>query len=73
MLDLLVREFRVVLWKELLDLSRDYRTIVAVVVLPLISLPSLALLAGFLAASQSVSVAVIIEDEKAFDASFHWV
>jgi ABC-2 type transport system permease protein len=67
MLDLLVREFRVVLWKELLDLSRDYRTIIAVVVLPLISLPSLALLAGFLAASQSVSVAVIIEDEKAFD------
>ena len=66
MLGLLVKEFRVVLWKELLDLSRDYRIIVAVVVLPLVSLPSLALLAGFLATSQMASLAVIVEDEKAF-------
>jgi ABC-2 type transport system permease protein len=65
MLSLLAREFNVILWKELLDLSRDYRTIVAVVALPLVSLPSLALLVGFLTASQSVSVLILVEDERA--------
>ncbi len=65
MLSLWVKGFNVILWKELLDLSRDYKTIVAVIVLPLISLPSLALLTGFLATSQSVSIAIIVEDEGA--------
>jgi len=67
MLRLWVREFNAILWKEILDLSRDYRTIAAVVLLPLVSLPSMALLAGFLTASQESSVAVIVEDEKAVE------
>lgn len=64
MLGSLVREFNVVLWKELLDLSRDYKTIAAVVLLPLVSLPSIALLAGFLTASQLATVVIVVEDER---------
>lgn len=64
-LRLLVEDFKIVLWKELLDLSRDYKTLAAVILLPLVSLPSLALLAGFLAASQTSSVAILVEDGDA--------
>ncbi len=53
---------RTVLWKELKDLSRDYRTLVAVVVLPLIGLPGLALLTGVLVTSQTISLAIVVED-----------
>ena len=44
------------------DLSRDYRTLVAVVVLPLIGLPGLALLTGVLVTSQTISLAIVVED-----------
>jgi len=71
MLRLWVREFNAILWKEILDLSRDYRTIAAVVILPLVSLPSIALLAGFLTASQESSVAIIVEDEKSVELAEH--
>ncbi len=53
---------RVILWKEVKDLSRDYRTLVAVIVLPLIGLPGLALLTGALVSSQTVTLILVIED-----------
>ncbi len=56
---------RVLLWKELLDLSRDKKTIMAVVVLPLIGLPGVALLSGALASTQVIKIAINIEDSNA--------
>ncbi|MEB3780646.1 MAG: ABC transporter permease [Desulfurococcales archaeon] len=57
-----MKAVKTVLWKEIKDLSRDYRTIVAVVVLPLIGLPGLALVTGILVTSQSVTIALVVED-----------
>ncbi len=58
--------FRVILWKELLDLSRDWKTLASVVLLPMLGLPGLALLAGALASVQTVTVAVVVEDGDAW-------
>ncbi len=51
--------FRVVLWKELIDLSRDYKTIAYVVLMPLIILPAVALFIGGLYSVQTIRVAVV--------------
>jgi len=59
-----MREAKTILWKELKDLSRDYRTHIAVVVLPLIGLPGLAIATGLLASTQQVTVALVIEDRE---------
>lgn len=56
---------RTVLWKELLDLSRDRKTLASVILLPMLGLPGLALLAGALASTQTILVAIIQEDENA--------
>ena len=56
---------RVVVWRELLDLWRDKRTLVSVVLLPIVGLPGLALLTGLLASAQSVTVLVVVEDPVA--------
>ncbi len=53
--------FKLVLWKELLDLSRDYRTLAAVILLPLVSLPSLAIFSGLLYTSQTASIIIVLE------------
>ncbi len=50
---------KALVWKELLDLSRDRRTIIAVVVLPLIGLPGLALVTSLLAGAQTVSILIV--------------
>ncbi len=50
---------KALVWKELLDLSRDRRTIIAVVILPLIGLPGLALVTSLLAGAQTVSILII--------------
>jgi ABC-2 type transport system permease protein len=60
------RKSRIVFWKEVRDLSRDYRTIVSVVLLPLIGLPGLALLTGALLTAQQVEVAIIVNDTSAW-------
>ncbi|GAB6148330.1 ABC transporter permease [Stetteria hydrogenophila] len=57
--------FRVILWKELLDLSRDRRTLASTVLLPLLGLPLLAALTGALTGVSRVSVGVFYEDEEA--------
>ena len=49
-------------WRDLLDLSRDRRTIAAIVLLPLVGLPGLALLTGVLAQTQEVVLCVRVED-----------
>ena len=54
-------------WRELLDLWRDKRTLVSVVLLPIVGLPGLALLTGLLASAQSVTVLVVVEDPGASD------
>ncbi|MCE4612586.1 MAG: ABC transporter permease [Desulfurococcales archaeon] len=57
---------RIVFWKEVRDLSRDYRTIVSVVLLPLLGLPGLAILTGALLSAQYVEVAIIVNDTEAW-------
>ncbi len=56
---------RIILWKELVDLSRDWRTLASVVLLPMLGLPGLALLSGALSSTQQVSVAIVSEDPGA--------
>lgn len=55
---------RVVVWKEVIDLLRDRRTIAAIVLFPLLGMPSLALVAGLLASAQVVSVYIVYEEEE---------
>ncbi|MEB3780536.1 MAG: ABC transporter permease subunit [Desulfurococcales archaeon] len=57
---------RAIAWKEIKDLSRDYRTLISVVILPLIGLPGLALLTGALVSSQYVSIGIVVDDEKLY-------
>jgi len=58
---------KIILWKELLDLWRDRKTLISVVVLPMVGLPGLALLTGLLVSVQLVAVAVVVEDPAAAD------
>jgi len=58
---------RIILWKELVDLWRDRKTLVSVVVLPMVGLPGLALLTGLLVSVQLVSVAIAVQDPGAVD------
>lgn len=51
-----------VAWKDLLDLRRDTRTLLGIIILPFIGLPGLALVGGLLASEQSVSVCYVVED-----------
>ncbi|MEZ0394413.1 MAG: ABC transporter permease subunit [Desulfurococcaceae archaeon] len=53
---------RVLLWKELLDLLRDRRTLATTVLLPLISLPSIGLAVLLMSAGQTVNACVIDMD-----------
>ncbi|MEM0366394.1 MAG: ABC transporter permease [Acidilobaceae archaeon] len=57
------KAIKTILWKEILDLSRDYKTLAAVIILPLISLPSLALITSVLYVSQRSSILIIVEDQ----------
>jgi len=60
------RKSRIVFWKEVRDLSRDYRTIVSVILLPLLGLPGLAILTGALLSAQYVEVAIIVNDTSSW-------
>jgi ABC-2 type transport system permease protein len=57
-----LRRARVVFWKEVKDLSRDYKTLAYVVLLPLVALPGMALLSGGLYTAQTVTVGIIDMD-----------
>jgi len=56
--------FRVLLWKELLDLSRDYKTIATSLLLPLIFFPLLGLLSLALITQQPINVAIVDLDRS---------
>lgn len=56
-------EFVPVLWKEVKDLSRDRKTILATVLLPLFALPLLGLIAVTLTSQQVPVIAIVAEDE----------
>ncbi len=58
---------RVILWKEVLDLSRDRRTLASTVLLPLLGLPLLAALTGVLTGFSVVKVGVFYEEEQVED------
>ncbi len=51
-----------VAWKDLLDLRRDTRTLLGIIILPFIGLPGLAMLGGLLASEQTVSICYVVED-----------
>ncbi|MCE4604596.1 MAG: ABC transporter permease subunit [Aeropyrum sp.] len=61
---------RAILWKELLDLSRDYKTLAYVILLPLLALPGLAVFAGGLYSTQSVVVYIVDEDGSGVSRAF---
>ena len=63
-------KIRVVLWKELKDLSRDYKTIVYVVVMPLLALPGLAILSGGLYSAQNINVVIVDLDGTSLSRGF---
>ncbi len=56
--------FRVLLWKELLDLSRDYKTIATSLLLPVLFFPLLGFLSLTLVSQQPVSVAIVDLDHN---------
>lgn len=56
---------RLVAWKEVKDLARDWRTIAATILMPMAGLPLLALLTGVLAGMETVNVVVAYEDDEA--------
>lgn len=59
-----MRKIKVVLWKEFLDLSRDWRTIIGTVLLPLIVLPLLGFMAFTLSREQVTQIIVVDEDKE---------
>ncbi|BAA80941.2 ABC transporter, permease protein [Aeropyrum pernix K1] len=61
---------KAILWKELLDLSRDYKTLAYVVVLPLVALPGLAIFSGGLYSAQSMDVYIVDEDGSEISSLF---
>ncbi len=65
-----MRRARVIFWKEVKDLSRDYRTLAYVVLLPLIALPGMAVLAGGLYTAQQVTVGVVDLDGTEISRAF---
>ncbi|MDK2383741.1 MAG: ABC transporter permease subunit, partial [Candidatus Korarchaeota archaeon] len=52
----------VLLWKELLDLARDRKTLVATVLLPLVSMPLLALTTSYFSGQQEAIVYLVDQD-----------
>ncbi|WP_048815840.1 ABC transporter permease [Desulfurococcus amylolyticus] len=57
---------KVILWKELKELSRDKKTLLTTFLLPLISLPLIGLLTFTLMTQQPVNIAVIDEDSTSY-------
>ena len=60
------RSFKILLWKELVDLSRDKKTIATSILLPLIIFPMLGLLSLALLVQQEVTIAVVDQDQSTY-------
>ncbi|WP_440059582.1 ABC transporter permease [Thermogladius sp. 4427co] len=59
-----IRILKVILWKEILDLWRDRKTLFVTVLLPVISMPMLGLVTLLLYAQQPVNIAIIDLDNS---------
>lgn len=57
---------KVLLWKELVELSRDRKTLITTILLPLISLPAIGLITVLLTLQQPINIAVIDEDHSSY-------
>ncbi len=57
-----MRKIRPIIWKEFVDLSRDWRTLLSTILLPLIILPVLGFMAFTLSQEQSIQLIIVIED-----------
>ncbi len=57
-------KIRVILWKEFIDLSRDWRTLISTILLPLLVLPLLGFMAFTLTREQVTQIIVVVEDES---------
>ncbi len=57
-----MRKIKPIIWKEFLDLSRDWRTLLSTILLPLIILPVLGFMAFTLSQEQSIQLIIVIED-----------
>ena len=55
---------RTILWKELLDLGRDRRTLLSIALLPMIMLPLLGALTVVLSSKQPLGIAIVNEDAE---------
>ncbi|MFP3227770.1 MAG: ABC transporter permease subunit [Caldisphaera sp.] len=58
---------KAIIWKELLDLSRDKRTLAAMILIPFIGLPAIALLASGLTYAQTTTVYIEVLDKNSTD------
>lgn len=57
-----MRKIRPIIWKEFVDLSRDWRTLLSTILLPLIILPVLGFMAFTLSQEQTIQIIIVIED-----------
>ena len=57
-----MKKIKPIIWKEFLDLSRDWRTLLSTILLPLIILPILGFMAFTLSQEQSVQLIIVVED-----------
>ena len=60
------RRFKNILWKELLDLIRDRRTVLATIIMPIIFYPALGGLIGYVFHAQPVYIAFIDQDNSRY-------
>jgi len=58
---------KAIIWKELLDLSRDKRTLAAMILIPFIGLPAIALLTSGLTYAQTTTVYIEVLDKNSTD------
>ena len=62
--------FRAIVWKELLDLGRDKRTLFSIALLPMLLLPLLGVLTTLLQQEQPVGIGIVIEDDSSYISYF---
>ncbi|MCE4607674.1 MAG: ABC transporter permease, partial [Caldisphaeraceae archaeon] len=55
---------KALIWKELLDLSRDKRTLAVMIIIPFIGLPAMALVTTGLSSTQTTTVYIEVLDNK---------
>ncbi len=59
-----MKKIKPIIWKEFLDLSRDWRTLLSTILLPLVILPVLGFMAFSLSQEQSIQLIIVVEDNS---------